>query len=326
MAGPDEDDFSLLATALERALDSGEGGTAAPELVVVGTFPKEMDWALQAISGNPGPVRHVGDGGPALLKVLASTEAEEGGEGPQVILSSEIPERDGHESAGRSGPGAGAVAFLFRPGSALRLSELLGQIRPSSSALATAFELYRSVRPPAPGTWVGDWEADPGAGRVVDLDRWSRFVRLPPTAVSEGAYVPRPRYRESLPSRWRFVALRCSRCSTLTFPARGACRGCGVAGGLVEVPLPRDRAVVVATTIIGRGGQPTEFDPQVEVGGPYEVVLAELAPGIRVTLQVADVGPGTVRIGDTVDTRLRRLYPMEGEWRYGRKAVPRARD
>ncbi len=85
---------------------------------------------------------------------------------------------------------------------------------------------------------------------------------------------------------------------------------------------PRDGAVVVAATVIGKGGQPTEFDPQVDALGSYGVVLAEFAPGVRLTLQVTDSAPDGVRIGDRVGTRLRRLYPMEGEWRYGRKAVP----
>jgi uncharacterized OB-fold protein len=79
---------------------------------------------------------------------------------------------------------------------------------------------------------------------------------------------------------------------------------------------------VVAATVIGKGGQPTEFDPQVEALGGYGVVLAEFEPGVRLTLQVTDASPADVRIGDRVGTRLRRLYPMEGEWRYGRKAVP----
>jgi hypothetical protein len=52
------------------------------------------------------------------------------------------------------------------------------------------------------------------------------------------------------------------------------------------------------------------------------VVLAEFAPGVRLTLQVTDAGPDELRIGSRIGTRLRRLYPMEGEWRYGRKAVP----
>jgi uncharacterized OB-fold protein len=76
--------------------------------------------------------------------------------------------------------------------------------------------------------------------------------------------------------------------------------------------------------VIGPGGQPTEFDPQVAEWGSYEVLLVELAPGARATVQLTDAEPGSVRIGDRVDTRLRRVYPIEGEWRYARKAVPRA--
>ena len=69
------------------------------------------------------------------------------------------------------------------------------------------------------------------------------------------------------------------------------------------------------------GAQPTEFDLSVRELGPYEVVIARAAPTVRITLQLADGAAGAVRIGDRIDTRLRRLFPMEGEWRYGRKAV-----
>jgi uncharacterized OB-fold protein len=58
------------------------------------------------------------------------------------------------------------------------------------------------------------------------------------------------------------------------------------------------------------------------MSGPYGVVLAELVPGVRATLQVADARPADVRVGSRVDTVLRRLYAIEGAWRYGRKAVP----
>lgn len=79
---------------------------------------------------------------------------------------------------------------------------------------------------------------------------------------------------------------------------------------------------MVASTVIGPGGQPTEFDDQVAGSGAYGVVLVDLLPGVRVTLQVTDAKPGELPIGSRVATRLRRLYPMEGEWRYGRKAIP----
>lgn len=140
--------------------------------------------------------------------------------------------------------------------------------------------------------------------------------------LSEGAYVPRARYLENLPSRWRLEAERCARCAFLTFPARGRCRSCGAEEGLSTESLPREGARVVAATTIGKGGQPTEFDAQVEALGEYSVVLAEFAPDVRLTLQVTDAAPGEVSIGAPIGTRLRRLYPMEGEWRYGRKAVP----
>ncbi|MDG6964652.1 MAG: hypothetical protein JRM83_06645, partial [Nitrososphaerota archaeon] len=45
--------------------------------------------------------------------------------------------------------------------------------------------------------------------------------------------------------------------------------------------------------------------------------LVELAPGLRATLMVTDSPPGTVRVGDRIGTVLRRLYPMDGQWRYG---------
>jgi uncharacterized OB-fold protein len=79
--------------------------------------------------------------------------------------------------------------------------------------------------------------------------------------------------------------------------------------------------VVVASTTIGPGGQPTEFDEQVAAFGPYDVVVVEFAAGVRATMQLA--GPHRARpsIGARVSTELRRLYPMEGRWRYGRKAV-----
>jgi uncharacterized OB-fold protein len=139
-------------------------------------------------------------------------------------------------------------------------------------------------------------------------------------SVSEGAYVPRPRYLENLPSRWRLVAERCAVCGELSFPVRGRCRGCGRTEGLTHEPLP-EVGTVLASTVVAPGAHPTEFDALVAVSGAYGVVLAEMAPNVRVTLQVADHPPEPVRPGRRIRTQLRRLYPMEGEWRYGRKAL-----
>ncbi len=170
--------------------------------------------------------------------------------------------------------------------------------------------------------WAGDWTM---AGPALPAPNDRPF---PPSAalgaVSEGAYVPRPRYIENLASRWRLLADRCSACGKTTFPVRGRCRSCGRSDALVNVALPRDGVEVEAVTTVSPGAQPTEFDPQVAASGAYSVVLVRLAEGVRATLQVADAVGGTVKVGDRVSTRLRRLYAMEGAWRYGLKAVPLA--
>ncbi len=140
-------------------------------------------------------------------------------------------------------------------------------------------------------------------------------------AVSEGAYVSQARYLENLPSRWRLIAEKCGTCGALTFPVRGRCRNCGRTDALTPEALPR-AGTVLAATLVAPGAHPTEFDPIVAAGGAYGVVLAEMVPNVRATFQVTDHAPEPLAVGTRITTTLRRLYPMEGAWRYGLKAVP----
>ncbi|MCI4332759.1 MAG: hypothetical protein L3K01_03365 [Thermoplasmata archaeon] len=172
-------------------------------------------------------------------------------------------------------------------------------------------------------------------GRVTGTVAWSESAPAPtmvlsappapdePQALdarSEGAYVPRARYLENLPSRWRLEADWCPGCGRWTFPVRGACSGCGDSEHLERRPLSRRDWKVEAATIVRPGAQPTEFDGTVALSGAYGVVIARSPEGPRGTFQVA--GPAApIELGTAVTTVLRRLYPMEGEWRYGRKAL-----
>ena len=316
-AAADEDLVTLAATALERVLPDPVPSGAPIPIDLVGDFDPAFDWAFPVLLGTPVAL-HREVGGPAGLR-RALERAEPAGGPAHLVVLAELPSR-------RTGPTAvakaedGAVAFLLGDGGTAIAGQLPPPAEGTSSGLPEARAVRRALGEAAPSArWIGDWE--PGSERQIDVGAPPAETRF---AVSEGAYVSRPRYLENLPSRWRFEAEECPSCGTTTFPARGRCRGCGGREGLRSRRLPRDDALVVAATVIGPGGQPTEFDPQVTAQGGYGVVLAELAPGQRVTLQVTDAEPGRVRIGDRVDTRLRRLYATEGEWRYGRKAVPRA--
>jgi len=286
---------------------------------LVGDLPPVADWGFAALLGRDAEVTRHGREADDLASVVRTLE--DGSGGPALVVVAAL----GHNPAGRTGPkpsAVGAVAFLLDPAEEPSPFPFVKASTPRSPLAAA----YRAGEPgrelPRGVTLVGDWD------RVTDGDDGARrkTSRRPAepdvSVVSEGAYVPRARYLENLPSRWRFVAELCGACHGTTFPARGVCRKCGRSDLLSELALPLDGGRVVAVTTVGKGGQPTEFDAQVEATGPYDVALVELARGMRVTLQVTDAPAGALAVGDHVNTRLRRLYPMEGEWRYGRKAVP----
>jgi len=312
VAGPDEDRFTLLASALERVVRPADRRAHGVSVSVIGDFPATQEWALAAVVGSAPRISYGSDAAPP-----------EGSAEDRIVVMARGPLANASPGSEDAAAGDASVALLYRSLPEQDEPEFDGLVPPAPATERGALALNRQLADRAEIEWIGDWTSAQSTGWARDVERDAAFRDIPAGGVSEGAYIPRPRYLESLGSRWRFEGDRCGHCSHVTFPARGVCRSCGRSDGLASEFLPRDDVEVIATTTIGAGGQPTEFDRQVESFGPYEVVLAELAPGIRVTLPVTDVPPGSIRIGDRVDTRLRRLYPMDGEWRYGRKAVPR---
>lgn len=155
-------------------------------------------------------------------------------------------------------------------------------------------------------------------------ETWEARRDPPLNAVSEGAYLPKARYLESLPARWRLEGDRCGACGRWTLPPREVCRFCGKSSHLTRDRLPRSGAILEAVTVIRKGAQPTEFDYHESTHGSYAVAVARFPPGPRLTFQVTDVDPTQVVPGQVIETVLRRLYPQEGTWRYGLKARVRA--
>lgn len=322
VVGPDEDLFTVAATALERVVEGLDRAGGPIRVEWIGGPSPELDWAVPIVLGAPAQVEGSADRPSALAEAIARARAIDSGLsivlGSQMGGGSSVPENAADRTPGGHD---GGFALAFATGGPSDRSEIPLERLHGLRAGAAIETLYRDRSVGGSSTeWVGDWDEGSTPSRAPVPVSYASTAR--PNAVSEGAYLPRPRYVENLPSRWRFAAEQCGACQSLTFPGRGRCRGCGRTSGLSIRELPRNGGSIVATTTIGRGAQPTEFDPIVEALGPYQVVLAELAPGARIPLQVTDSPPGELRIGDRVDTALRRLYAMEGEWRYGRKAIP----
>jgi len=320
-AGWDEDGFTLAVAAVER-LGPRESASGVPgRILLVGSFPPTAEANLARYFASALPIDRVGAGRSGTNAAIRAAQSGPANGGPILVLAVDLAADDpgATASAGRAGPDR-AVAVWFDPTSAIDVPPSVDTAE-TPGATAPFFEYHAAHGRDHPEAWLGTWEIPPSVSAAAAGAARPRPAIPLGGPVSQGAYVPMPRYEENLPSRWRLAADRCPACGALTFPVRGRCRVCGRTEGLTRTFLPLDGGLVVATTTIGPGGQPTEFDDQVAVGGPYEVALIELVPEVRVTLQVTDATPGSLKIGDRAHTALRRLYPMEGEWRYGRKAT-----
>jgi uncharacterized OB-fold protein len=315
--GPDEDRFTLMAAALEAAVEGDRAPDRTLALRVLGPDPSPKG-GFAALLGRPVETVPGSDPAEPLGPTLSEARA---GEGPAVVLAAgSVTSADPGDSSVE--PGAASVAFFLDDGTRSAPGEetALGAISHLTAPIDAAFAGWRFARGAPPGPlWVGDWN---GRARTPRPAPAPNANEASTARVSQGAYLPPARYLESLPSRWAFLADHCASCGHVTFPRSSRCRSCGRADALSTLRLPKQGGQVVARTWIGPGGQPTEFDPEVERSGAYGVVLVELAPGVRATLMVADAPPGSVQVGSLVATHPRRLSALEGEWRYGRKAVP----
>lgn len=94
-------------------------------------------------------------------------------------------------------------------------------------------------------------------------------------------------------ARSEFRIQHCRDCGTHLFYPRLACTRCG--GVDLEWVTPSGRGVVHAVSIVNRS---------TEKGGPYNVVLIDLAEGPRVMSRVEGVPNEALRIGMAVQVRV----------------------
>lgn len=337
------DHYPPTAAGVHDALGAAGKGGGEAELLVAVDSPShdEPGTELAAVAAV------VGSGARSLLDPLASVAVPPAG-GPGIDPPTELLERLASAHAGSS-----AVAFRFSVEVPPGLSTVIGRrlerapvvvdrsgpasgrgsptgIFQTGARLAARLGAAESGWMAAVDHgWVAAFLVGPGAGWTEDVapldseEPTAPEVATGVAAVSEGAYVPRPTYVGNLSARWRLAATHCAACGTITFPPRARCRSCGATDRLTPTQLPKTELRVAAVTTVHPGAQPTEFDPLVATRGAYSVVLVEPVPGVRLTAQLAGPAGSRVAIGDRVDLELRRLYPMEGEWRYGLKAIAR---
>jgi hydroxymethylglutaryl-CoA synthase len=252
--------------------------------------------AIQAPNGKL-PYRAAGALGVGIDEIRAGALVHELGDtgAASVPLSLAKSLADGHERilAASFGSGAGADALLISVNDEVPVSMALDGDDPVSYAE------YLRLR--------GDLTSGPPSGG--------------------GAYVSVPSWRRTLDQRHRLLAGECPDCGALNFPPEGACNDCN---SLVEYETVKltGEGTVEAVTTISQGGAPPEFAEQQAKSGDFDVAVVSLSGPdggeASAPAQVTGVSPGSLEIGDPVETTMRRIYTQEGVTRYGFKVRPPA--
>ncbi len=124
------------------------------------------------------------------------------------------------------------------------------------------------------------------------------------------------RVAREFPTRYRLEAARCEACGTVSFPPRLVCPACRERKFTPVTLKPEGK--VITWTVIHVGPATHKHDV------PYALAIVELADGVRVTCQLADVDPAQVSAGMAVRLEFRRVQSdgEAGVIAYGHKAVP----
>jgi len=125
-----------------------------------------------------------------------------------------------------------------------------------------------------------------------------------------------PRYWREMPQRYRYEAAKCTQCGKVHFPPRLVCRGCGNRE-FSNVTLGNTGTVETFTVI---RVAPSGFGDE----APYAVGVVKLDDDVKLTAQIVDCDPETLRIGDRVRMEFRRVQEdgESGIICYGYKFVP----
>lgn len=124
------------------------------------------------------------------------------------------------------------------------------------------------------------------------------------------------RYWREIPQRYRYEAAKCVKCGTVHFPPRLVCRSCR--GREFEKSVLAQTGRVETFTVIHVA--PSGFEDE----APYVVGVVKLDDGVKVTAQIVDGDPGSLRIGDAVRLEFRKVQEdgESGILCYGYKFVP----
>lgn len=111
-----------------------------------------------------------------------------------------------------------------------------------------------------------------------------------------------PRFWREIPQRYNLLGNKCGSCEKIYFPPREACPYCRrkSIGKMQDMKLS-GKGEIVTYSILHVG--PEDFENQV----PYPVAVIQLEEGPRLTAQIIDCDPSTIKIGMKVESTFRKI-------------------
>lgn len=127
-----------------------------------------------------------------------------------------------------------------------------------------------------------------------------------------------PKHWRQIPQRYRMEAGKCKKCQYIAFPGRLICPECG-SKEFDTINLSGNGKLATHTII---RTAPEGFTDQ----APYAIGIVELDEGVRVMGQIVDCEPETLKTGDRVVSKFRRMSEegKTGMIMYSYKFVPDA--
>jgi uncharacterized OB-fold protein len=123
------------------------------------------------------------------------------------------------------------------------------------------------------------------------------------------------RYAREIPQRYRLEAGKCTGCGRVSFPPRRVCPDCS--SKECETVSLNAEGKIITYTVIRVASE--KFAKQT----PFAVGIVELADGVRITTQIADVDVETLSVGQRVRMVFRKIQEdgHAGVLCYGYKAI-----
>ncbi|MDA0842637.1 MAG: hypothetical protein O3B67_01595 [archaeon] len=158
---------------------------------------------------------------------------------------------------------------------------------------------------------------------VVDVDsefheamREAWRMEMEPTNISQGAYVSRAQYEESMKARLGMMG-QSSDDGFIWPPRQRDKEGTVVTGSPVEIGTG---GTIHSWTTLSAAGAPSEFALRAPLLGGITSALVDLNSGPRGVFLLVDDEDCPLDFGIEVELVVRRIYAQDGFIRYGRKA------